>query len=197
MASQFDKNILKARKDCAEIRDSDAILGQTMNHFGDEIVAAAANRELRVVADHRLDSRHRSKALFSASVVRAKHDGSLGAVPLHEVLRRVYIDDASMLDDGYPIAQAFSLLHEMSGQENGLAALANAAHQLPNRAPRLRVQARRQFVEKNQLGIVDQRKRDEQSLFLAAREGHKPGISFVDKAKLFEQQFAVGGILSV
>src|SRR5579872_63321 len=197
MASQFDKDVLKVRKDCAEIRDSDAILRQTMNHFGDKIISPAANRELRVAADYRLDSRDRSKALFSASVVRAKNDGSLGAVPLHEVLRSVYVDNAPVLDDGYPIAQAFGLLHEMSGQENRLAALTNAAHQVPNRAPRLRVQPRRQFVEKYQFRIVDQRKRYEQSLLLAAREGHEPGIALVPKAKLFQQPFAICGILPV
>src|ERR1051326_5059210 len=97
MASQFDKNVLKVRKDCAEIRDSDAILGQTMNHLGDEIVAPAANRELRVAADHRLDQRDGSKALFSGLVVRAKNDRSLGAVPLDNGLRSVYVHNADVL----------------------------------------------------------------------------------------------------
>ena len=45
--------------------------------------------------------------------------------------------------------------------------------------------------------IVDQRKRNEQSLLLAAREGHEPGIPLIDKAKLFEQPFAVYRILLV
>src|ERR1700728_304051 len=197
VASQFDKDVFKVRKDCAEIRDSDPIFGETMNHLSDEIVALTTNGELRVAADHRLDTRDGSKELFGGSVVRAKDDCSLGAVSLHEVLRSVYVDNASVLDDGHPIAQAFGLLHEMSSQENGLAALANAAHQIPNRAPRLRVQPRCQFVEKHDLRIVDQRKRDEQSLLLAAREGHEPGIPLVDKAKLFEQPFAVCGILPV
>jgi hypothetical protein len=100
----------------------------------------------------------RSKALFSGSVVGAKDGGSLGAMPLYEVLRSVYVDNASVLDDGYPIAQAFRLLHEMSGQKKGLAALANAPHQVPDCAPRLRVQPGRQFIEKHQFRIVDQRK---------------------------------------
>ena len=86
-----------------------------MNHRGDEIVAPTPNRELRVAADYRLDSRDRSKALFRGSVVRGKDDGSFGAVPINEVLRSVYVNDASVLDDCYSIAQSFSLLHEMRG----------------------------------------------------------------------------------
>ena len=85
----------------------------------------------------------------------------------------------------------------MSGQENRLAALADTAHQIPDRAPRLRVQSRGQFIEKHQFWIVNQRKGNEQSLLLAAREGHEPGIPLVDKAKLFEQPFAVYRFLLV
>ena len=85
-----------------------------MNHLGHEIVAPAANCELRVAADHRVDSRDSSKALFSGRGVRGQDDGSLRAMPFNEVLRPVYIDNASVLDDCHPIAQSFGLLHEMS-----------------------------------------------------------------------------------
>src|ERR1700727_491989 len=110
-----------------------------MNHFGHEIVAPATNRELGIAADHRLDSRNRSKAFFSARVVRGEYDSTLGTVPLYQALRSVDVNDAAVLDDGYPIAQTFGLLHEMGGQKNRFAALANATHQIPNRAPRLRI----------------------------------------------------------
>src|ERR1700680_4385935 len=169
VTGQFEKDVLKVRENRAEIRDPNPILGQTMNHLGDEIVAPTPNRELRVAADYRLDSRDRSKALYSRWVVCGEDDGSLRAVPVNEALRPVDVDDASVFDDCYPVAQPFGLLHEMSGQENRLAALADAAHQVPDGAPRLRVQPGGQLVEKHHLRIVDQRKRNEQSLLLAAR----------------------------
>ena len=37
MTSQFEKDVLKVGENRAEIRDQDAILGQTMNHLGDKI----------------------------------------------------------------------------------------------------------------------------------------------------------------
>ena len=73
VTGQFEKDVLKVRENRAEIGDPDPILGQTMNHLGDQIVAPTPNGELRVAADDRLDSRDRSKALrseFESSVAR-------------------------------------------------------------------------------------------------------------------------------
>jgi hypothetical protein len=162
-----------------------------MNYLGDKIVASTPNRELRVAAEYRLDSRDGLKAISSSQVVRGEDNGSLRAVPVDEVRRLVDVDDASVFDDCYPVAQSFSLLHEMSGQEDCFAALADAAYQVPDGAPRLRVQSGGQLVEKHHVRIVDQCKGNEQSLLLAARERHEPGIPLVDEAKLLEQPFAV------
>src|SRR5579863_796593 len=111
-----------------------------MNYLGDQIVAPAPNGELRVAADYCVDSRNRSKALCRAPVACGEDDGSLRAMPVHQALRRVDIDDASVFDDCHPVAQPLGFFHEMSGQENRLAALADAAHQVPYGAPRLRIQ---------------------------------------------------------
>ncbi len=135
--------------------------------------------------------------LGSAAVFRGEDDGSLGAVPPDQALGAVDVDDASVFDDGYPVAQALGLLHKMGSQENGLAALADSADQVPDGAPRLGVEAGGQLVEKDQFRIVDQREGNEQSLLLAARQGHEPGISLVDEAKLFEQAFGVDRFLPV
>src|SRR5579871_45146 len=180
VASQFDKDVFKVRENGAEIRDPDPILGETMNHRGDQILASAPKCELQVAANYRLDLRDHLKALFSRPIIRGKNDGSFRAVPIHKVLRSIYINDAPIFDDGYSIAQSFCFLHEMSRQKNSFAALANAAHEAPNRAPRLRVQPRGQFVEKHHLRIVDQRKRNEQSLLLSSGEGHEPSIPLLD-----------------
>src|SRR4030095_6771251 len=85
----------------------------------------------------------------------------------------------------------------MSGQKDGLAALANAPHQFPDRAPRLWVESSGQLVEKHHLRIVDSRQRTKQPLLLASGEVHEPGVPFIVKAKLFEQVFAVYRFLLV
>src|SRR5690349_19611526 len=98
-----------------------------MNHLGDEIVAVAADRELRVAVRvsrrYRLDSRDGLKALRSISVVCGEDDGSLRTVPVHQARRRINVNNASVFNDRYAITQPFGLLHEMGSKENGLSAL--------------------------------------------------------------------------
>ena len=63
---------------------------------------------------------------------------------------------------------------EVRREEHRLAAVADAADQVPDRAARLRVEPGGQLVEEHDLRIVDERQRDEQPLLLAARERHEP-----------------------
>ncbi len=197
MTSQLKKDVFKVRQNRAKIRDPDAILGQTMNQFGHQVVAPAVNGESQIRAAHLFNSWDCPKALFSKRVFRRENDCSLRAVSSDEPLRSVDVDDPSVLDDCYPVAQPFGLLHQMCGQKNCLTTLANAAHQVPDRPPRLRVQPSGQLVKKDHLRIVDQRKSNKQPLLLASREVHKPGVSLVDEAQLFEQPFAVYRFLLV
>ena len=143
VTGQFEKDILKVGENRAEISNPDSILGQTMNHLGDEIVAATPNREsasrCNVIASTRGIVRKRSAAVRS-SVARTTVRS--GQCRLTRLSGAVDVDDASVFDDCYPVAQPLGFLHEMSGQENRLAALADAAHQIPDGAPRLRVKSR-------------------------------------------------------
>src|SRR6516162_8250503 len=111
-----------------------------MNHLGYKIVAATPNHELRSTARDHLDSRDRSKALRSTPVVCGEDDSSLRAMPLNQVLRAVDVDDTSVFDDRHPVTQPLGFLHEMCSQEDGLAAFADFAHQVPDGPPRLWVQ---------------------------------------------------------
>ena len=74
----------------------------------------------------------------------------------------------------------------MSGHKDGFATVADAAHQVPDRPPRLRVEPGGQLIQKYHFRIVDQRQSDEQPLFLSTRERHEPRIPAVGKAQLFE-----------
>ena len=110
---------------------------------------------------------------------------------IDELGRRADIHDAAVVDDGDSIAQSFCLFHQMRGQEDGFAALPNVANQIPNRAPRLRVETGGQFIEEHHLRVVDQRQRDEEPLFLLARQRHEPRVTLVAQAQLFDQASAV------
>src|SRR5271169_254428 len=82
VTGQFEEDILKVGENRAEVSDPDPVFGQTMNHFGYEIVAAAPNRVLRVAArvagrvagNDLLDSWDGSKTLRSGFVVCGKDD---------------------------------------------------------------------------------------------------------------------------
>jgi hypothetical protein len=129
MTGQFEKNVFKIGENGTEIRDPDVILGKAMNYFGHQVVATAANRESQVSADYRLHSGDGAKTFFCPGVVAAEYHGSLRTVAGDESFRGVNVDNSSVLDDCYSIAQAFGFLHQMSGQENGFTAFANAAHE--------------------------------------------------------------------
>src|ERR1700736_1773141 len=139
MTSQFKKHVLKVRKNGAEIRDSYSIFGQATNHLGHQVVASPTNGVPRVTAVYHLNSRDAPKTLNSDRVVCGKPHGSLRAVPADQPLRTVNIYNPSMLDNCHPVAQPLGFLHQVSCQKNRFTALANSAHQLPDRAPRLRV----------------------------------------------------------
>src|SRR5580693_1577709 len=85
----------------------------------------------------------------------------------------------------------------MGGQEDSLAAIANAAHEVPDGMARLRVEPGGELVEKDDLRIVDQCEGDEQALLLPSGEVHEPGRALVSQAELLEQTVAVDGFFLV
>src|SRR5271156_1657150 len=141
MPRKFKEDILEVGEDGAKIRNADVRLRQTVNYLGDEIVAAAANSELRVATDYFLDAGDRAKAVGGAWIIGGEHHGAFGTVSFHQVVRRVDVDDAAVLDDSDAVAQALGFFHEMSGQKNGFAAFADAADQIPDGAASLGVEA--------------------------------------------------------
>ena len=63
--------------------------------------------------------------------------------------------------------------------------------EIPDRPPGLRVEPRRQLVEEHELGLVDQRERDEEPLLLAARQRHEPGVALGVESEPREQRVGV------
>ena len=84
-----------------------------------------------------------------------------------------------MVDDGEPVAQALGFVHVVGGKQHGAAGALKLAHDLPQLAPALRIEARGRLVEKKNFRIAHQRRRDRQPLPLAARELSHPGVGLL------------------
>src|SRR5580704_2603368 len=164
---QFKKHVLKVGDDHVKVGDAYTAFGQTVDHFGYQIVAAAANSKLQIAAHDRINSRNCSKAFLGGWVAGCQDDGAFRAVAINESLWSVDVDNSAAFDYCNAVAEALRFLHQMSCQKDGLAALADAAHQFPDRATRLWVQSSCQFVEEHNFRVVDQRKSNEEALLLA------------------------------
>ena len=85
-----------------------------------------------------------------------------------ESLRRVERDDAPADDHADAITEAFRLVHEVGDEHDGRTPLADPADEVPRDAPGRGVEPGRHLVEEHDLGLVQERERDEQPLLLAA-----------------------------
>src|SRR5688500_11920245 len=193
-AGELEIRILERRHRRAEVGDSDAVLGDASNHMGNQIRTGALNGDPRAVDRYLRGPRDRPKMISCLGIFSDQYDRPLGAMPRHQPLGTVDLDDPPMLDDCHPIAEALGLFHQMRGQEYRLAARADAAHQVPAGAARLWVESRRQLVEEDHVRIVDEGEHDEQPLPLTARERHEARVALVGQAKLIEQPMPVGAL---
>ena len=99
-------------------------------------------------------------------------------------------DDATAVHDGEHVAQKLRLLHVVRGQHNGAPLGADLIDQSPQVAPRLRIEACGRFIQKQNLGVVDQRECEQAALALTAGElgdvAIQKGLELADGDKLLE-----------
>ncbi len=91
----------------------------------------------------------------------------LGAEGRDQLAGRAEGDHATVVDDGDTIAEALRLFHVMRGQEDGAAGLLELEDEIPELPSRLGIEAGGRLVEKQQLGMADQRGGHRQPLLLA------------------------------
>src|SRR5215213_1066663 len=167
VARHLDEYVLEVGQNCSEVGHPNAIVGQAADYGSDQVFTLATNRESFALRRNVGDPRHRSKKNFGAGVIGNEHDGALWTIPVDERFRAVDVDDPSMVDYRHAIAQALGFFHQVSCEEYRLPPFADAADELPDCAPRLRVEAGGQFIEKDDFGVIYQRERDEETLLLS------------------------------
>ena len=116
----------------------------------DEVFALAPDGDfvvVRVTLVDAAESRRNASSSVSAFVVTTTVRS--GQCRLTRRDGRIDVHHAAMIDDRDAIAQPLRLFHQMRRQEHGLAAGADAAHQIPDCPARLRVQPGRQLVEEH------------------------------------------------
>jgi hypothetical protein len=89
---------------------------------------------------------------------------------LDHLPRRAARDDLAALHDDQPVAELRRFLHVVGRQHERLPLGRELAQAIPNEVARLGIQARRGLVEDDDLGIVDERARDEEPPLHPARE---------------------------
>ena len=159
VSGQSKKDIFEGRHFGSKIGDVHAMVGHALNDLRHEILADPADDDIVGGPFDRLDARDRAESLGGRRVVRRNQHRAFGTVSGDQLRRGADVDRPAAIDDRDAVAQPLGFFHQMRRQQDGFAALADAAYQLPNRAPRLRIETGRQFVQEHQFRVVDQCKR--------------------------------------
>src|SRR5207248_581797 len=97
--------------------------------------------------------------------------------------RRALADDFAVVDDGDAVAEALRFFDIVRSEHDGFLVALELFDDVVNLAANLRVKAGSGFVEENDFGIVDQRDRESETLFLAAGELGIESVAFLFEAE--------------
>ena len=100
-------------------------------------------------------------------------------------------DDPAAVHDRDAIAELLRLLHVVGRQHDGVAPVAKRAHEAPQVAARLRVEAGGRLVEEQDARIVDERRRDAEALLLAAGQRSHLALRLLGQLDVGEQAHRV------
>src|SRR5216684_6770461 len=91
-------------------------------------------------------------------------------------------DEVAMIDDGHAVAEPLGLFHVVGRQEDGASLLPEALHDIPQLQTALRIESGGGLVEKENVGIADQRACDGEPLPLTAGElTHTRIVLFIER----------------
>ncbi len=118
-------------------------------------------------------------------------DEALAEGTLLDLARFADLDDLTLVDDGYAIAQPLSLFDVMRGQEDGALGVAELLDQAVDLEANLGIEPGGRLIQKQELRIVDQGQSEGYALFLSAG---KFGVIFVP---LFRKLQAIEELVAV
>src|SRR6267378_678157 len=102
----------------------------------------------------------------------------MSAKPVNQISRRSFRNQLAMVDDGEPVAQAFSLVHVMSRKQYRATTSLKGANDVPQLTATLRIEPGSRLVKKKNLRISHQRSSDSQALALPAGQLSYPCVGF-------------------
>jgi len=112
---------------------------------------------------------------------------ALAAVLVDERVRRVDRHQLAASEQANAVGEMLGLFHVVCREQDCRARVGERFEQVPQRPASGGVDARRRFVEHEQVGVVDQRRGDTDPALLAAREVLVVGVCAVCDADLCEQ----------
>ena len=92
-------------------------------------------------------------------------------VPGNQFARRPRRNDAAVIHDRQALAKALRFVHEMGGQEDGLALGDELPEPVPDQVPRLGIEAGGGLIQEQKVRIVDQRAGERQAPLHSAGQG--------------------------
>jgi len=128
----------------------------------------------------------------TGQVGNRKFDNQAIVLFAQQRLWRALCHDLSGVHDRYFVAQHLGLIHVVCCQQHRCTAGPNTLYQVPEIAPRLRVQARGWFVKKNDARAVDQSDGEQQALSLPTGELAVVSVQQVAQGALLDDLFDIG-----
>ena len=121
---------------------------------------------------HAVESRAASSIVERAAIRRASANSTTCSAPSDrdQLARRAERDHLAVIDDRDAVAEHLRFVHVVRREHDRAAERFEFGDQIPELAARLRIETGGRLVEKEQIGIADDRARERETLLLSARQ---------------------------
>ena len=184
---QFEKNVFKRGPLNLEIEHFVALGGEFLHERADGAVRVSGAHAPAVVVNILIkDLGQRADVHRGQWLVGAKRETGFCHGSGDQFLRTAGSDETALVQNPDSIAEKMRFIEIVRAHENGATVGLELPDQVMQFPARFRIEAGGRFVEDEELGTVDHRQREEQPLFLSARERIERSRGFVGEGKLPE-----------
>ncbi len=172
---QRHEHVLESRRVRRELRELEPALGETTRAAPERCGGARRpGARSRRRARARRARRRVARSVASSSVrpvgVSAKSTTCSAPSDRDQLPRRAERDHFAVIDDRDAVAQNLGFVHVVRREHDRAAVRLEVGDQIPELAARLRIETGGRLVEKEQVGIADDRAREREPLLLSARQ---------------------------